>query len=180
MSPIGNLINSLIVDRVGRTRLLMIGLAGVVTALVGECITVSIFQSSGQRSVAGAAVFFLFWHMVCFSCTCDATSYVYASEIFPTPLRAKGLAVSISGLFIATIIFLQTAPTAFAAVGWKFYIVFIACSSVICVFIWAVCPETRQRPLEEIAELFGETVETVDSTRPEKLEFESKGEETAP
>ncbi|CRG91746.1 Putative polyol transporter 2 [Talaromyces islandicus] len=145
--PIGNLLNSLIVDRVGRTRLLMAGFAGTVSALVGECITLSIYQRSGSRSAASAAVFFLFFHIACFSVTCDATSYIYASEIFPTPVRAKGLSISVAGLFVATIIFLQCAPTAFAQIGWKYYTVFISCTV------------TSQRSLESIPELFGDTVE---------------------
>ncbi|PTB36279.1 hypothetical protein M441DRAFT_178126 [Trichoderma asperellum CBS 433.97] len=157
--PFGNAINSVLVDRVGRIRLLVIGFAGVVTALIGECISVSVFQRTQSRGVAGAAVFFLFWHMICFSSTCDATSYIYASEIFPTPLRAKGLAVSVSGLFVATIIFLQVAPTAFAAIGWKYYLVFLCLTAVIGVIIYFYYPETNQLSLEQIGELFGDKVE---------------------
>lgn len=139
--PIGNFINSLIVDRVGRTRLLMAGFAGTISALVGECISLSIYNKTGSKAATSAAVFFLFWHIACFSVTCDATSYIYASEIFPTPVRAKGLAISVSGLFVATIIFLEAAPTAFANIGWKYYTVFIACTTISFFFVWFFCPE---------------------------------------
>ncbi|OJJ42420.1 hypothetical protein ASPZODRAFT_76938 [Penicilliopsis zonata CBS 506.65] len=169
--PIGNLINSLLVDRVGRTRLLMVGFVGVITALVGECVAMSIFDRTGARSAANAAVFFLFWHIACFSSTSDATSYIYASEIFPTPLRAKGLAVSVSGLFVATIVFLQCGPTAFDAIGWKYYLVFLACSVVVLFFVWFYCPETRQLSLEEISELFGDHAAVIE---PEEIEIEAK------
>jgi len=170
--PFGNLLNALIVDRVGRTKMLMIGFAGCVFALIGECITVSIFQRHGNPGVASGAVFFLFLHIAFFSATCDATSYIYASEIFPTPLRAKGLAVSVSGLFVATIIFLQAAPTAFAEIGWKYYTVFIAITTVLFFVVWFFFPEvsilssiiqppltlaqTKQRSLEDIGQLFGD------------------------
>jgi sugar porter (SP) family MFS transporter len=157
--PVGNLINSLLVDKIGRTRMLMFGFAGCVFALVGECITVDVFQRTGHRGVAGAAVFFLFLHITFFSSACDATSYIYASEIFPTPVRAKGLAVSISGLFVATIIFLQAAPTAFAAIGWRYYTVFIAITTLIFFAVWFYFPETKGRSLEDIGELFGDSVE---------------------
>jgi MFS family permease len=120
---------------------------------------VSIFQRTGDRGVAGAAVFFLFLHITFFSCCCDATSYIYAAEIFPTPVRAKGLAVSISGLFIATIIFLQAAPTAFANIGWKYYIVFIVVTTLITLTVFFWFPETKGLSLEDIGELFGDSIE---------------------
>jgi MFS family permease len=119
------------------------GFAGCIVALIGECVTVSIFQKTGHRSAASAAVFFLFLHIACFSSSVDATSYIYASEIFPTPVRAKGLSFSISGLFIATIIFLQCAPTAFDQIDWKYYLVFICITTVIFFIIWFYFPEVR-------------------------------------
>ena len=87
------------------------GLAGSASALVGECITVDIFQRTGGRGVAGAAVFFLFSHILLFGLSFDATSYVYSAEILPNPVRARGLGISATGMFVSTIIFLQCAPT---------------------------------------------------------------------
>ena len=123
----------------------MFGFAGSVVALIGECITVSIFQKTGHRSAVSAAVFFLFLHIGCFSSSVDATSYIYASEIFLTPVRAKGLAVSISGLFFATIIFLQCAPLAFGAIGWKYYLVFIVITTIIFFIMWFYFPEVCKK-----------------------------------
>ena len=139
--PFGNLFNALVVDKVGRCKLLIWGFAGCIVALVGECITVSQFQKSESTGMAGAAVFFLFLHIVFFSSTTDATTYIYAAEIFPTPLRAKGLAVSVSGLFVATIIFLQAAPTAFAAISYNYFIVFIAVTLVMILVVYFYFPE---------------------------------------
>lgn len=42
----------------------VIGCAGTVSALVGECVTVSRFNETGDRGTAAAAVFFLFLHIV--------------------------------------------------------------------------------------------------------------------
>lgn len=107
---------------------------------------VSIFQNTGHRGVAGAAVFFLFLHIAFFSCSIDATSHIYAAEIFPTPVRAKGLSVSVSGLFISTIIFLQCAPTAFEQIGWKFCLLFIIITMLLFFVIWFYFPEVSRMP----------------------------------
>lgn len=141
--------------------MLIIGYIGCVVALIGETITVVLFKQSGDRGLASAAVFFLFLHIAFFSSTCDATSYIYAAEIFPTPVRAKGLAISVSGLFVATIIFLMAAPTAFANIGGYYYIVFIVVTSSIAVLMWFYFPETKGRSLEDIGQLFGDSIDPI-------------------
>jgi hypothetical protein len=47
---------------------------------------------------------------------------VYLSEIFPTWMRAQGVAFSVSGLFTTTLIYTGAASTAFEEVGWKYYL----------------------------------------------------------
>jgi hypothetical protein len=47
---------------------------------------------------------------------------VYVSEIFPTWMRAQGVAFSLLGLFGGTLIYTQAATTAFATIGWKYYL----------------------------------------------------------
>jgi hypothetical protein len=44
---------------------------------------------------------------------------VYVSEIFPTHIRAKGMAASVSGYFLSLLIYLEAGPTAFANIQWK-------------------------------------------------------------
>ncbi|RBQ77789.1 hypothetical protein FVER14953_21627 [Fusarium verticillioides] len=143
--------------------MLLGGFAGCVIALIGECITMSVFEKTNHRGAASGAVFFLFLHVTIFIICCDATSYVYASEIFPTPVRAKGLSISVSGLFFATIIVTTAAPTAFAEIGWKFYLVFIVATSIIIAYAYMTFPETRKMSLEYIPELFGDPIDGMSS-----------------
>lgn len=119
----------------------MFGIVGSIIALIGECVTVDIFQRTGDKGVAGAAVFFLFLHILLFGLSYDATSYIYGSEIFPNPVRARGLAISITGLFTSTIIFLQCAPAAFTEIGWKYYVVFIVISVFMVAIMFFYFPE---------------------------------------
>ncbi|KAF5575469.1 major facilitator superfamily transporter [Fusarium pseudocircinatum] len=163
VAPFGNFINAYLVDHIGRVKMLLGGFAGCVIALIGECITMSVFEKTSHRGAASGAVFFLFLHVTIFTLCCDATSYVYASEIFPTPVCAKGLSVSVSGLFFATIIFTTAAPTAFAEIGWKFYLVFIVATSIIIAYAYMTFPETRKMSLEDIQELFGDPIDGMPS-----------------
>ena len=88
----------------------------------------------------------------------DATSYVFCAEIFPTHIRAKGLGFGISILFLTVIAYLEAAPTAFAQVGWKYYLLFIILTAINIPIIYSLFPETKGLSLEEIGEKFGDEV----------------------
>lgn len=51
---------------------------------------------------------------------------------------------------------LQVAPIAFASIGWKFYMVFICCAVAAAIVMFFTFPDTLNRPLEEVAALFGD------------------------
>lgn len=153
-----NMLNAFLLDRVGRKWLMTAGLAGCVVALVGECIMLALFGGAGSKAGNSAAVFFLYLHLAFYGSCLDASTYVYASEIWPTHLRAKGFAISVSGLFLGSLILLVSAPTGFANVDWKFYLVMVVVS-FLNIFIFAIFfPETKGLPLEEIAARFGDEV----------------------
>lgn len=108
--------------------------------------------------LSAAAIFFLFGHIAFFSSCIDATTYIYTSEIFPNHLRARGLSLSTSGLFLASLTFTQAATSALAAIGWQYYIVFTVLSAAMIVLLYFYYPETKGLSLEEIAKLFGDPV----------------------
>jgi hypothetical protein len=53
---------------------------------------------------------------------------------------------------------LQSAPTAFANIGYKFYLVFIACTVTLFFLVYFFYPETQNLSLEEMAKVFGDDV----------------------
>lgn len=73
----------------------------------------------------------------------DASTYVYASEIWPTHLRGRGMAISTSGLFVSSLILLCAASDAFAAIGWKYYLVFLFMTILGAVVFAIFCPEVN-------------------------------------
>lgn len=123
------------------------------------CFTAMVASFAGTTNKAGNAMGVVFLYLfVTFYASCfDATSYVYCSEIFPTSLRAQGVSASIFGLFSMTLIYTEAAATAFANVGWKYYLVFIIMPACGIPFL-ARLPETKGLSLEEIAAVFGDEV----------------------
>jgi hypothetical protein len=57
---------------------------------------------------------------------------------------------------LINILWTQVAPTAFANIGWKFYLVFVVCSVVFGTAIIFIYPDTLNKPLEEVAAMFGD------------------------
>ena len=128
-----------------------------------SCFTAMVAEFGGTDNRIGNdfGVFFLFLFVFFYGATMDATSYVYCSEIFPTPVRAQGTSFSVAGLFSATLVYTQVAPIAFTKIGWRYYLIFIILPVLGAVCLWRFFPETKQLSLEEIAGAFGDDVAEV-------------------
>ncbi|KAF7563903.1 hypothetical protein G7046_g210 [Stylonectria norvegica] len=151
-----NWTGAMFVDRFGRVRMLVIGCVGCSLMVACEAAMVAVYGGTSNKVGNGFGVMFLFLFVTFYGSCVDAISYVYCSEIFPTALRAQGMSFSVVGLFIMTLIYTQTAPTGFAQVGWKYYLVFIIVPLLGAPVMHFYFPETKRLSLEEIGALFGE------------------------
>jgi hypothetical protein len=104
---------------------------------------------------------------------------IYCAEIFPTTYRAKGLAMGLFVFYIGSIAFLTPAATAFANIGWKFFLIFLCASTVCFIMIYFFLPETKGRTLEELNTIFGDTVvvHLTDATEAQKAELDRELEQ---
>jgi hypothetical protein len=154
----GNIFNGLFVDKFGRRVFLLTGLGMLVVVLILECIMQA--QFLGTTNIAGqrAAIFFIFLFIICWSFCLDASQFLYLSEIFPTHIRAQGMAVGMVGLYCATIVLLIAGPTALNKITWRFFIVLIIPTATQFLIIFFYAPETMQRSLEDISAEFGDKV----------------------
>ncbi|KAI9752419.1 MAG: hypothetical protein M4579_005643 [Chaenotheca gracillima] len=154
---VGNLAASLIIDRFGRRILMLIGLAGCIVCISIEAAMVAQFSEAATNKVGlGWGVAALYVFLVFFAMGMDAPGWVMLSEIFPNFLRAKGMALAVAAMSISDIVYLQVTPTAFANIGWRYFMVFISVSAVGWVWLYFTAPETNGIPLEEIAAIFGD------------------------
>lgn len=154
----GNIFTALYVDKIGRRKLLLIGLGGCVICNIFECALQATYLGSTNKAGLNAAIFFIFFFVIFWSSCLDATQYLYVAEIFPTHLRSQGTAIGLIGLYCGTIIVLVAGPIALNAISWKFFIVLIIPPAIEFVAVYLFFPETKQRSLEDVAEQFGDKV----------------------
>jgi MFS family permease len=153
-----NYFSATIMDRVGRTRLLIIGLIGCSMMIVCEMAMVAKFSGTDNKIGNAFGVVFLFLYVGIYASCLDATIYVYSAEIFPTHIRATGMGLCIFAQSCSTLLYTQAAPTAFGAMGWRYYFLFVVIPLVGVVFVWRYWPETKGATLEGIGLAFGDEV----------------------
>lgn len=98
----------------------------------------------------------IFLYNVSFELGLDGPEFFYQAEIWPSHLRAKGYALATCVYSGINIVWLQAAPTAFATIGYYYYIIFIVCSVFGSLMAFFYFPDTLHKPLEEVAALFGD------------------------
>lgn len=144
------------VDRVKRNWLMATGFMGCTVALIIYTALVQKFLGTDNKSGQSAAVAMLFLFVSSFELSLDGPEFFYQAEIWPSHLRAQGFTIFMVVYNGVNICWLQAAPTAFANIGWHYYILFIifAAMGAVAVLLWF--PDTLHKPLEEIAAMFGD------------------------
>ncbi|GFZ51180.1 hypothetical protein JCM24511_08938 [Saitozyma sp. JCM 24511] len=150
---------SFVVDRWGRRQPLILGALLLAGCMAMEAGTSSHFANSeyhnSSMGIAGVAAVFLFsWF---FSFSFGPVSWIYQSEIFPMNLRALGTSVSTASNWLNNVIIAQITPYGFSSLSWKYFFVYTATNLSNCVICYLLFPETKNKTLEEIGLLFGDT-----------------------
>jgi MFS family permease len=151
-----NVFAVLIVDRMPRNVLITLGLIGCAAAVICEAALVATYIDTTNKSGLAACAAMLFVFVVAYALLLDGVTWWYTGEIFPTHLRAQGMTIGMATYAVTNIIWLQAAPTAFATIGWKYYLFFIIITATGAAIIYFTFPDTLNKPLEEVARLFGD------------------------
>ena len=138
-----------IIDKVGRKKLVYYGVSGMVISLV-LIATYFIYGESWGISSIFLLIFFLFYVFCCAVSIC-AVVFVLLSEMYPT--RVRGLAMSIAGfaLWIGTYLIGQLTPWMLQNLtpAGTFFLFAIMCVPYMLI-VWKLVPETTGKSLEEI------------------------------
>lgn len=139
------------VDRLGRKPLMMIGSVGMGLSLLGMGLA-----AYCQKTDLWVLLFIL-GYIACFALSVGPVTWVILSEIFPTRIRGRAMAIATVCLWVANYVVSQTFPM-MDENNWlleKFHHAFpfwlygIFCV-VLVTFVWRFVPETKGKTLEEI------------------------------
>jgi MFS family permease len=135
-----------LMDRAGRRRLLFWGNLGCFISLLFLGALLGRADSSSTMKVAAAATF-----VACFAFSMGPIKWVFMSEVFPTRIAGRAVAISSLAVWAADAILNQLFPLMRDSWGKSttFY-VFAAILIPQFYFVWKLMPETKGRSLEEI------------------------------
>ena len=152
------------IDRFGRKPLLLTGLIGMTVALIG--LTVSFVALESYDNVKGpsilgiSTVVCLVVYIASFAFSLGPVVWTMISEIFPTRVRGKAIAVATAANSGAAFVVSATFLSLIDVIGTEGAFALFAVMSILA-YVWISkrVPETRGKPLEEIEALFADQVE---------------------
>ena len=140
------------VDRLGRKPLMMIGSAGMGVSLLAMGLA-----AYGESTSLWMLVFIL-GYIACFALSVGPVTWVILSEVFPTRIRGRAMAIATICLWIANYVISQTFPMMDEDNSWlvktfhhafPFWLYGLFCVALL-VFVWRFVPETKGKTLEQI------------------------------
>jgi SP family xylose:H+ symportor-like MFS transporter len=139
------------VDKVGRKPLMMIGSVGMGLSLLGMGIMAYV-----QKTDLWILLFIL-GYIACFALSVGPVTWVILSEIFPTRIRGRAMAIATVCLWVANYVVSQTFPMMDGNKcllekfhhAFPFWLYGVFCV-VLVTFVWRFVPETKGKTLEEI------------------------------
>ena len=135
-----------LMDHAGRRRLLFWGNLGCFFALIALGRLLGQPDSSSAIKVAAAATF-----VACFAFSMGPIKWVFMSEVFPTRIRGRAIAISSLAVWTADAILNQVFPLLRDTWGKSAtFFIFAAVLIPQFIFVWKLMPETKGRSLEEI------------------------------
>jgi MFS transporter, SP family, arabinose:H+ symporter len=143
----------IIIDKVGRKKLVYWGVSGMIIALV----LIGIYFAFGVKldiPHVFLLIFFLFYIFCCAISIC-AVIFVLLSEMYPVKVRGAAMSIAGLSLWIGTYLIGQLTPlmlSTFTPAG-TFWLFALMCIPYMLI-VWKLLPETTGKSLEEIEEMW--------------------------
>ncbi|KAH6910459.1 general substrate transporter [Coprinopsis sp. MPI-PUGE-AT-0042] len=147
----------MLVDRMGRKKLLILGSIGLCVSIgwigllhfKGSDVTESA-KSAITKGLFAGTCFYLF----VYGATWGPTSWLIAAEIFPIQARAKGMALSTSINWMINLILAIVTPPLFSVMHEWFYMLLFGSCLASGIVVWFIVPENPGKSLEGAGDIF--------------------------
>lgn len=164
-----------LLDRVGRRRLLLTSVAGMIAALSVLGFSLTMVAHSAEKLMWGIvlSIASVYVYVAFFSIGLGPITWVYSSEIFPLKLRAQGASVGVAmnRVMNATVSMSFISIYKAITIGGAFFM-FAGVSILAWLFFFFFLPETKGVPLEDMEMLFSNN--KTGSRNAELLEIQHK------
>jgi len=138
-----------IIDRVGRRKLMLLGSIGYLLGLAGVTYA---FYVGGEGSLLLAS---LLVFTAAHGFGQGAVVWVFISEIFPNRVRARGQALGSFTVWVVNAAISWTFPMIAASAGWMAFAFYALCMAVQLIWVITIMPETKGISLEQIQKKLG-------------------------
>ena len=138
------------IDYWGRRTLLIWGISGMVSCLLGMGMFFYFEITSGSL-----LLLFILGFIASFASSLGPIPWVLISEIFPTKTRGTAMSFSIVILWLGVVLITQFFPVLLSLFGGAFtFWIFMINALILLIFTLILIPETKQKTLEEIQEIW--------------------------
>lgn len=145
------------IDRMGRRKLAMGGYAGMALASVLAAPGLLLFTGILRIVIVMIA---LNAFIASFAIGVGGTGWLIQGEVFPTAVRGQAAAVGASVDWIANFALIEVFPTWQTGIGLGWIMICFAALSLLAIgFVYRFVPETKNRSVEEITQLFEQQAE---------------------
>jgi len=154
------------IDKVGRRKLLLTSVGGMIIALLGLGFALTIVHQSEDQRVVWAlwlSIATCYIYVMFFSIGLAPVTWVYSCEIFPLKLRAQGasIGVAVNRVTNATVSMTFLSLVNAITIGGAFFL-FAGMAVLAWIFFYFFLPETKGRSLEEMEQVFTRVKRNVD------------------
>nr|XP_043607642.1 probable polyol transporter 6 [Erigeron canadensis] len=151
-------ISTFFIDKAGRRKLLLTSVGGMIVALLGLGMALTIVNQAHDQKVVWAlwlSIATCYLYVMFFSLGLAPVTWVYSSEIFPLKLRAQGagIGVAVNRATNATVSMTFLSMSNAITIGGAFFL-FAGMSVLAWIFFFFFLPETKGKSLEEMEQVF--------------------------
>ncbi|KAK4557110.1 hypothetical protein LTR86_006091 [Recurvomyces mirabilis] len=158
-----------VVDRFGRTKMLMVGGAIMAFSMwfIGAYVKIAAPSTAASTHVSGggyAAIVFIYIFALGFCFSYAGVPWIYCAEIFPMNLRSVGMGLCTATHWLFNFVIARSVPYMITNIGYGTYFVFASITTIGIIWVYLFVPETKGLTLEDMDRIFGspDAVETME------------------